>query len=312
MSQQPHLRDRYGRVAVVMGGDSAEREVSLRSGTAVLAALLRSGVDAVAIDSGSDPLAAIRASGCDRLFIALHGGGGEDGRLQGALDLLQIPYTGSGVLASALGMNKLATKRVWQGAGLPTPPFICCDSTTDEEEIIAATALPLIVKPLCEGSSIGMSRVERRDELAAAIAAAARYGAVMAERWIRGREYTVALLNGAALPPIRLETPHSFYDYAAKYHANTTRYHLPCGLDSLQEAGICRLAEQAASVIGVTGWGRVDLLIDGDDQPWLIEINTVPGMTDHSLVPMAARAAGIDFDALCLSILDSSLERRHG
>lgn len=299
----------FGKVAVLMGGESAEREVSLRSGAAVLAGLQKAGVDAHALDAGADVLNRLSGEGFDRAFIILHGRGGEDGVMQGALERIGMPYTGSGVLGSALGMDKYRTKALWRGLGLPTPP---CVLINGPEDLSAADSLgyPLMIKPSREGSSIGMAKVENRGQLQQAWEAASGFDAmVLAERWITGREYTASLLQGEALPLIRLETPHLFYDYAAKYHSDTTRYHCPCGLPAAQEREIQSLCLRAFEAVGASGWGRVDLMLDEADQPWLIEVNTVPGMTDHSLVPMAARAAGVDFDELVMRILATSLER---
>ncbi len=297
----------FGRVAVLMGGTSAEREVSLKSGAAVHAALERRGVETVAIDAGEQVIRQIEQSGCDRVFIALHGRGGEDGVIQGALETMGMPYTGSGVLASALGMDKLRTKRIWQGAGLPTPDCAQLNDGFDAEDIVARLGLPLIIKPVHEGSSIGMSKVDTADALETAWRQAARYDSeVIAEQWIDGNEYTVAIVAAEALPAICLQTPHSFYDYAAKYQADTTEYLCPCGLGQGDEQMLQRLAQQAFDAVGAWGWGRVDAMRDRHGQYWLIEVNTIPGMTDHSLVPMAARAAGIDFDELVWRILESS------
>jgi D-alanine-D-alanine ligase len=290
-----------------MGGRAAEREVSLKSGAAVLAALQRAGVDAHAIDPGPDVLEVLRAGGFARAFIILHGRGGEDGQIQGALETIGMPYSGSGVLGSAIGMDKSRTKLLWMGAGLPTAEFVVIH---DEADLDAACALnfPLMIKPAHEGSSIGMAKVDDAGQLDAAWRAAARYdAAVIAERWISGPEYTCAVLDGEALPLIRLETPHAFYDYEAKYQADTTLYHCPCGLPAAREAEFQRLCLRAFEVTGASGWGRVDFMLDADGRPSLLEINTVPGMTDHSLVPMAAKAQGIDFDALCLAILETTL-----
>lgn len=297
----------YGRVAVLMGGWSAERAISLRSGQAVLAALQAAGVDAHAVDAGRDVLQVLQRGRFDRAFIALHGRGGEDGVVQGALELAGIPYTGSGVAASAVAMDKLMSKRLWRGAGLPTPEFCVLEPGFDPGAVVTALGLPLIVKPALEGSSIGMSRVDRTGELAQAHAmAAACGGPVLAEAWITGGEYTAAILDGEALPLIRLETPRAFYDFEAKYQAGDTRYLCPCGLPPEEEARLQALALEAFAAVTARGWGRVDLMRDESGRPWLIEVNTVPGMTDHSLVPMAARAAGLDFQQLVLRILDTA------
>jgi D-alanine-D-alanine ligase len=290
-----------------MGGRSAEREISLKSGAAVLAALRAQDVDAQGVDVGRAVIAQLDGAGFERAFIALHGRGGEDGVIQGVLETLGIPYTGSGVLGSALCMDKVMTKRVWLGAGLPTPRFALLGRDPDPEAVCERLGLPLIVKPALEGSSIGMSKVDSADGLQEAWRSAACLGgAVMAETWIQGEEYTVAVLGGEALPTIRLETPRSFYDFEAKYAATDTRYLIPCGLGRGQERSLQDLALRAFSVTGASGWGRVDLMRDRQGQAWLIEVNTVPGMTDHSLVPMAAAAAGIDFHELVLRILDTA------
>lgn len=298
----------FGRVAVLMGGAAAEREVSLTSGRAVLAALLERGVDAVGLDVGARLVEPLAQSRYDRVFNIIHGRGGEDGVLQGALEALGLPYTGSGVLASALAMDKLRTKLCWLGAGLPTPRWMLLESPADLGRCAEDLGFPLIVKPANEGSSIGMSRVENLEQLHKAFDIARQYDCqVFAEAWITGKEYTAAVLDGEPLPLIRLETPHAFYDFDAKYRADTTRYHCPCGLDGEAEAALQALARKACLCVGVEGWGRVDLLVDGEGRPWLIEVNTVPGMTDHSLVPMAAKAAGIEFGELVWRILETSL-----
>ena len=300
----------FGKVAVLMGGWSAERAVSLRSGQAVLTALLARGVDAHGIDADRQILRVLSGGGFDRVFIVLHGRGGEDGVIQGALEILGLPYTGSGVLASALGMDKLRTKQVWRGAGLPTPPWRLAGSAAELAEAPRAVGLPLAVKPAREGSSIGISRVEAPEQFQAAWEqAAACDSPVLVEPWIQGQEYTGALLGEAALPLIRLETPRTFYDYEAKYHANDTRYLCPCGLPESREAELQALVRQAFAAVDGAGWGRVDLMVDAEGQPWLLEVNTVPGMTDHSLVPMAARVAGFDFEDLVWRILETSLAR---
>jgi D-alanine-D-alanine ligase len=297
-----------GRVAVLMGGRSAEREISLQSGNAVLSALRRKGVEAEAVDLDANVLGRLSGGGFSRVFIALHGRGGEDGQIQGALETLRIPYTGSGVLGSALSMDKLAAKRVWLAVGVPTPPFMMLARGFDPEAVTEALGLPLMVKPAREGSSLGVAKVNKVAELRAAWQDASRLDdRVIAERWVTGREYTCAVLEGEALPMIRLETPRPFYDYQAKYHDDRTQYICPCGLPERLERDVQRLALQAFDALDARGWGRVDLLLDAQDRPWFIEVNTVPGMTDHSLVPMAARAAGLSFDELVVRVLQTAM-----
>lgn len=299
--------EQFGQVAVLMGGSAAEREVSLRSGAAVFEALKRKGVDAIAVDVTGSPIEAVQGLKVDRIFNIIHGRGGEDGILQAILNVMGIPYTGSDVLASALSMDKLRTKLCWQGYGLVTPTWFLLRSENDLDACIAKLGFPVIVKPAQEGSSIGMSKAHNKEELKQALQTASAYKCdVYAEKWVTGKEYTVAVLNGQALPAIRLETPNAFYDYEAKYKATTTQYHCPCGLSTEQEQQLQRLAETASEVIGVHGWARVDVFIDDNGQSQLIEINTVPGMTDHSLVPMAAKQAGIDFDELVWRVLETS------
>ncbi|KPK38410.1 MAG: D-alanine--D-alanine ligase [Gammaproteobacteria bacterium SG8_47] len=303
-----HQPSQFGRVAVLMGGWSAEREVSLKSGAAVLAALQSRRVDAHAVDVDRDIAAVMTQGRFERAFIALHGRGGEDGVVQGVLETLNIPYTGSGVMASALAMNKLATKRVLAGAGLPTPEYRVIDEHTRWDELCSELGSRIMVKPAHEGSSIGMSKVESAAQLDIAWREAQRFDSVViAEKWIDGEEYTAAILGDDALPLIRLETPRTFYDYQAKYLADDTRYHCPCGLSPADEQSVQRLAQRAFSAVEGHGWGRVDLFRDHDDQAWIIEINTVPGLTDHSLVPMAARASGIEFDELVWRILEQTI-----
>ena len=293
----------FGKVAVLLGGRSAEREVSLKSGNAVLSALRNSNVDAHPFDPAERELAELK--GFNRAFIALHGRYGEDGTIQGALELMGIPYTGSGVLASALAMDKWRTKLVWQAAGVPTPHYALLTPLTNFEQVAAELGLPLMVKPASEGSSIGMSKVLQAADLPAAYALAAKYDRlVIAEEFITGEEYTAAILGGAALPLIRLETPNIFYDYDAKYLADTTRYTCPSGLPLGRERGFQALALRAFELLGCRGWGRADLMVDAGGTPYFLEMNTSPGMTDHSLVPMAARQAGLSFDQLVLRVLE--------
>ena len=290
-----------------MGGRSAEREISLKSGAMVLNALKKSGVDAHAFDPRDSGFEALQSQGYSRAFIALHGRFGEDGTVQGALEYLGIPYTGSGVMASALAMDKWRTKLLWHAAGLPTPAYQLMNARTDPAALAARVGLPLMVKPAREGSSIGMSKVTSVEKIAPAYELAARYDdVVIAERFIEGVELTAAILGDAPLPLIRLETPREFYDYQAKYFADDTRYICPCGLPANQERVLQQMALEAFSVLGCSGWGRVDLMLDRDGNPQLLEVNTIPGMTDHSLVPMAARAQGISFEDLCVRILESA------
>ena len=301
----------FGRVAVLFGGKSAERAVSLKSGAAVLGALQAAGVDAFGIDVGDDFLQRLSAERIDRAFIVLHGRGGEDGSMQGLLECAGIPYTGSGILASALAMDKLRTKQVWQSLGLPTPRHAVLASEEDCKAAATTLGFPLIVKPAHEGSSIGMAKVSEVAELIAAWRDASAYDAqVLVEQWIQGPEFTIATLRGQVLPPIGLGTPHTFYDYDAKYLADDTQYRIPCGLDANKEAELKSLSARACEAVGIQGWARVDVMQDADGAFWLLEVNTVPGMTDHSLVPMAANAAGLDFQQLVLAILDDSLAAR--
>jgi D-alanine-D-alanine ligase len=295
----------FGKVAVLFGGRSAEREVSLKSGAMVLGALRSRGIDAHPFDPQQRDLAALIAERFDRVFIALHGRYGEDGTVQGALELLGIPYTGSGVLASALAMDKWRTKLVWQAAGIPTPRHELLTRASDFNAVAARLGLPLMVKPANEGSSIGMSKVHAAADLDEAYALAANYDSVvLAEQFIHGVELTAAVLGVEALPLIRLETPREFYDYEAKYVANDTRYIIPCGLAAGAESAVQGQVLTAFNTLGCSGWGRVDLMLDAGGQPWFIEVNTSPGMTDHSLVPMAARHAGLSFEDLAVRILE--------
>jgi D-alanine-D-alanine ligase len=300
----------FGRVAVLMGGSSAEREVSLMTGNAVLEALRARGVAAQDFDPADRALTDLVTAGFDRVFIALHGPGGEDGAAQGALEWLGLPYTGSGVLGSAVGMDKLRTKRLAQAAGIATPPWLVLNGAPDFDRAVAELGLPIAVKPATQGSSVGMSRVASAGELPAAWrAASALDPVVIAERWITGGEYTVAVLQGEALPAIRIETPRTFYDYQAKYFADDTRYLIPCGLTVAAELALQQAALATFEATGASGWGRVDFVMGGDSKALLLEINTVPGMTGHSLVPMAARAVGIDFPELAWRVLETSFAR---
>ena len=294
----------FGKVAVLFGGKSAEREVSLKSGAAVLAALQRSGVDAHAFDPAEHDLHELKEQGFDRAFIALHGRFGEDGTVQGALELMGIPYTGSGVLASALAMDKFRTKLVWQAMNLPVPDFTLLTADSDWNAVVKKLGLPLFVKPANEGSSVGISKVKTVADLPAAYAEAAKHDTVViAEKFIGGGEYTAAILGGQALRVIKIVPANEFYDYEAKYLRNDTQYLCPSDLSADKEAEMKQLALQAFSVIGGAGWGRVDFLRGADDKLYLLEINTSPGMTDHSLVPMAARVAGKCFEELVVEIL---------
>ena len=310
MNNSTHINSQaYGKVVVLMGGCSAEREISLRSGTAVLQALQAAGIDAHGVDAADEQLHdTLVKGGFSRAFIALHGRGGEDGVIQGLLESTGLPYTGSGVLGSALGMDKLRTKQVWQSAGLPSPGFTVLLSVDDVVRVQDRLQYPVIVKPSHEGSSIGITKVDAADGLMTAWRLASQYDeCVLAEQWVAGMEYTAGILGDDVLPLIGLETPNTFYDYAAKYEVDTTRYLIPCGLPAAQESELQSMSLAAFAAVGAAGWGRVDFMLDTDGQPWLIEVNTVPGLTDHSLVPMAASAAGIDFGDLVCRILDSSL-----
>lgn len=310
MQRRARQASEFGRVAVMLGGDSSEREISLLTGNAVLEALKRRGVDAHGFDPRDRALAELISGAFQRVWIALHGPGGEDGTLQGALEYLGVPYTGSGVTGSAIGMDKLRTKRLAAACGVPTADFVVLRGPQDFELTLERLKLPLIVKPATQGSSVGMTKVERAEDLPAAFAAAAGLErAVFAEPWITGGEYTVSILQGAALPSIRIETPRTFYDYEAKYFRDDTRYFCPSGLSAPAEAHLASLALAAFEAAGASGWGRADFMMDGSGRPLLLEINTIPGMTGHSLVPMAARAVGIDFDELAWRVLETSFTR---
>ena len=301
---------RFGKVAVLMGGPSAEREISLLSGNAVLKALVDSGVDAIGLDvSDATVLSDLQEREIDRVFIALHGRWGEDGVIQGALEVLGLPYTGSGVLGSAIAMEKGRCKLMWIGAGLPTPEFMLLGDDQDIEQAELSIGFPMAIKPSREGSSLGVSKANNRDELVRFWHAAKELDdIVLAEKWITGTELTVAILNGKALPVIRLEAQGEFYDFDAKYLSDATNYICPCGLSAELESAVQDLAVNAFNVASCRGWGRVDVLLDEEQHPYLLEVNTVPGMTSHSLVPMAAKQSGLEFNQLVLQILEAADE----
>lgn len=299
----------FGKVAVLMGGRSAEREISLLSGDAVLSALVNQGIEAYKVDVALDVAEQLCSGGFDRAFVMLHGRGGEDGEIQRVLQSLAIPYTGSDITGAVLSINKMLAKQVWLQQGLPTAEFEQVNLESDVDNVVTRLGLPLIIKPVNEGSSLGMTKVNSIDELAPAIATATKYDAeIIAERWIEGDEYTVAILGQTALPVIRLTTPNEFYDFDAKYQANTTEYLCPSGLAQQDEKLCQQIALQAFNGLRMKGWGRVDFMRDRAGQFYLVEANSIPGMTDHSLVPMAAKQAGLDFDALVWRILETSLE----
>lgn len=302
----------FGKVVVLLGGNSAEREVSLRSGNAILNALLSRGVDAHAMDPKLDDISQIKALGFERAFIALHGRGGEDGVIQGFLTALGIPFTGSDVSSSAIGMNKAKTKQIWQCEQLPTAKYqIIIKESFDAStatDILSQLSGAVMVKPIHEGSSIGMAKAENAQQLIAALEDAFKYDdKVLLESWITGDEFTVAILNGKALPAISMKTNNSFYDYQAKYQSTDTQYLCPCGLDDNELNDLNRLAEDAFKAIGCSGWGRVDFMRDSAKKWYLLEVNTAPGMTQTSLVPKAAKQAGIGFEQLVIDILKQTL-----
>lgn len=298
----------FGKVAVLMGGISAEREISLRSGAAVLAALQAQGVDAHAVDANPSNIGDLRASGFDRVFNILHGRWGEDGVVQGALQAIGMPFTGSKVLGCALAMDKVRSKQVWQALGLPTAPYKVLSSEDDLDGVIELLGLPLFLKPSHEGSSVGVGKVNCAAELLPAYQVAATAGDdVIAEQFLAGDELTVAILGSQALPVVRLSAANEFYDYDAKYESTDTQYFCPAGLTTELEQAVRELALRAFTALDCAGWGRVDVMLDGTGQPMLLEVNPIPGMTDHSLVPMAATECGIDFAALVMTILRGSL-----
>jgi len=300
----------FGKVAVLMGGRSAERRISLLGGKAVLAALQSQGVDAHKVDVDRDIAEQLTQGKFDRAFIMLHGRGGEDGEIQGVLNSLAIPYTGSDVTGAVLSMNKALSKDIWQQLALPTASFCHVNKDTDPQSVIDKLGLPLFVKPVNEGSSIGMTKVDRSDELKTAIDVALVYDEeVIAERWIDGEEYTVAVLGQASLPVIQLKTPNDFYDFDAKYEARTTEYLCPAGLSAEDELHCRELALRAFEGLRMRGWGRIDLMRDQKGQFYLLEANSIPGMTEHSLVPMAAKQVGLSFEQLVMQVLSNSLNK---
>jgi D-alanine-D-alanine ligase len=297
----------FGKVAVLMGGPSAEREISLISGRAVLAALQGKGVDAHAFDPAERELFELKREGFERVFIALHGRFGEDGTVQGALEVLRIPYTGSGVMASALAMDKWRTKLVWDASGIPTPRFAMVNAGTSWDTLAELLGLPLIVKPAREGSTLGLTRVHSVAELPAAWELAARYDElVIAEEFIPGQELTAAVLGEVALPLVRIEAPSGNYDYENKYFTDATRYYCPAGIDAALEAEMREVTLKSFRVLGCRGWARADLIMRPDGSYSFLEINTSPGMTGHSLVPMAAKAAGMGYAELCVNVLEGA------
>ncbi len=307
------LKQRFGKVAVLVGGTSAERAVSLISGAAVLKGLIAKGVDAQAIDASPDNIGELKAKGFDRAFIVLHGRWGEDGVVQGALQAIDLPYTGSGVLGCALAMDKVRTKQVWQSLGLPTAKYRVLNSESDLEGLIEELGLPLFLKPAREGSSVGIGKVSHESELLEAYTKSAEVGdAVLAEQFIEGAELTVAILKGEALPVIRMSTDNEFYDYEAKYESDETQYFCPAGLEPELEQEVRGLALRAFEALDCAVWGRVDVMLDRSNKPLLLEVNTVPGMTSHSLVPMAAAATGRSFEDLVVEILETTFDQERG
>lgn len=307
----------FGRVAVLMGGWSAERQVSLWSGEAVLAALQKRNVDATGVDATRESILGLRAQGFERAFIILHGGAGEDGTVQAALELQGIAYTGSGVTGSAVKMNKVTAKRIWLAEELPTAPFMELDSEAAAKAAAKKFRFPFVIKPTSEGSSVGVTIVKQPAQVVGAYRLArGENRPVMAEKFIKGAELTVPVLDGEALPSIRIQPASEYYDFHAKYIANDTQYHCPSGLPAAQEKKLRALALQAFHLVGASGWGRVDFMVENfgraGGKPWLLELNTVPGMTSHSLVPMGAKAIGMSFDELCWAILETSMGTSEG
>ena len=297
----------FGKVAVLMGGDSAEREISLESGNAVHSALLKIGIDSHIIDYQKDSFEQLTNNNFDRVFLALHGRGGEDGIIQKKLESIGIPYTGSDASSSALAMDKIKSKSIWRDGGLSTPNTIEINKNTNWDNVVEQIGLPIMIKPVREGSSFGAAKVEQKENLFLAWKNASQFDdRVMAESWVEGSEYTVPILNKIVLPMIKLETKQEFYNYDAKYNDKDTKYICPCGLDKVFESTIGEISKKACELLGISGWSRVDLMIDANQQEWLIEVNTIPGMTSHSLVPMSAKKAGISFEQLVTQILATS------
>lgn len=297
----------FGKVAVLMGGSSGEREISLKSGSSVLKALQANNIDAHGVDAGRDVFSLLQENNFERVFIALHGCGGEDGSIQGGLEIIEMPYTGSGVMASSICMNKIMTKQLWTVKNINSPKFIAIKDTTSYQQVSDFLSTPFILKPSLEGSSLGINKIENEEQYDIALSQTHKFkGALLAEQWVEGKEYTVAILDGKALPVIRLETPRGFYDFEAKYQSNDTQYLIPCGLSEAEEKKIQEQALLAFNATGASGWGRVDVMIDLAGEHWFLEVNTVPGMTDHSLVPMAAKHVGISFEQLVVKILQTS------
>jgi len=298
----------FGKVAVIMGGESAEREISLESGRAVHSAFLKIGIDSHMIDYQKNSFKQLINDNFDRVFLALHGRGGEDGTVQKELESVGLPYTGSDASSSALAMDKIKSKSIWRDGGLATPNSIEINKNSNWDNVVEQVGLPVMVKPVREGSSFGAAKVEKKENLFSAWSNASQFDErVMAESWVEGSEYTVPILDEMVLPIIKLETKREFYNYDAKYNDSNTKYICPCGLDKVFESSIGEVSKKACQLLGVSGWSRVDLMIDSNEQEWLIEVNTIPGMTSHSLVPMSAKKAGISFEQLVTQILATSL-----
>lgn len=308
-AQGVHSKKLFGKVAVLLGGRSAERAISLQTGQNIVESLKRQGVNVHAVDPSDDFLQVMKAGQFDRVFIALHGTGGEDGVIQGFLETLGIPYTGSGVAASALAMDKARAKLVMNGLEIPTPPFGLAKTLEQAQALAKKIDFPVSVKPVAEGSSIGVTRVASLEALPEAFAKAAQYGDVIVEKWIDGKDFFVSILGDQVLPSVEVHTSSAFYDYEAKYESNVTQYLCPAPLAWEEEKEVRAIAYRAYCALGCEGWGRVDLVRDVAGKFWVLEVNTVPGMTSHSLVPLSAKAAGIDFDALVMEILTMILQK---